>query len=172
MSTLASFQTRLDGSRSWYYDGLRGKVKRLSPLDWEHHLFMVFSAWECAAMANAGKSKGSADNWSNIEFVNITLLVDERKAFDDWLVANDKRISAIIGDIMADDYRLSCSWDGSNECFIATLTGKKDQKYNANRSLSSRSDNWWEAIALTVYKHVELSHERKWSGASGKNNWG
>jgi len=120
----------------------------------------------------ASKARGQNPLWNKTEFINISLDVEEGKKFKTWYAAQGEKIADILGQVMVDDYKISCSWDDSNQCFIGTFTGKEDQRFNAYKALSSRSDDWYEALALTVYKHVVMNNSGAWSGQAQRNNWG
>lgn len=168
----ASKQLQFKGLQLYYLDSLHGKVKRLRPLDWEHTLFNFLLTWESVVMKNSNKQNKQAASWNKIEFITRSMDETEAASFKQWVKSVDKEASTMIQDAMLDDYKLSVTWDDNNECFIATLTGKQEQRSNADKALSSRSDDWYEAIMLTLYKHHVLFNGGKWSGSSQKNNWG
>lgn len=120
----------------------------------------------------AGKQKQKVFDFSKIEFVNRNLKEDEAKAFTTWAKNENERIPDHLGQIMVDDYKVSCTWDDRNQCYIATFTGKEDQRVNDNKALSSRSDDWFEALAMNAYKHLVLFKGGAWEGETTKNNWG
>jgi hypothetical protein len=127
---------------------------------------------QIGAYAMAGKKSPSNERWNANEFVNIRLKDEEKVEFKSWCSAEGERINDMIGQACVDDYKFSLTWDDKNQCFIATMIGKEDQRHNAFKSLSSRSDDWFEAIALTVFKHVVLMRQGAWKGDTEKNNWG
>lgn len=118
------------------------------------------------------KPQTQAQNWSKIEFVNRNLLTEEADNFKKWEKSISSESGTLISQVMLDEYKLSITYDDNNECFIATLTGKDDQRNNPNKALSARSDDWYEAIMLALYKHLVLFSGNKWAGATQKNNWG
>ena len=120
----------------------------------------------------ASKQRNTNNSWNKIEFINIRLDVEEGKQFRDWFKAQSEKIPDLLGQIMVDDHKISVTWDERNQCFIATFTGKEDQRHNDNKSLSSRSDDWYEALALNCYKHLVMCKNGKWEGETEKNNWG
>lgn len=120
----------------------------------------------------ASKNRTSAPPWNKTEFVNISLDVEEGKKFRLWFEAQGEKIADLLGEVVVDDYKISCSWDDTNQCFIGTFTGKEDQRFNAYKALSSRSDEWYEALSITLYKHLVMSKSGAWAGATQKNNWG
>lgn len=130
--------------------------------------------WELEAEVHkmAGKDRTKVFDFSKIEFINRNLKEEEAKAFETWAKSENERLPDILGQIMVDDYKVSCNWDDRNQCYIATFTGKDTQRINDNKALSSRSDDWFEALAMNAYKHLVLFKGGKWEGETTKNNWG
>ena len=120
----------------------------------------------------AKKSSSNQSNWNKIEFVNVTLTEPQKKEFKVWAKEHSNEVADDLGQLMVDEYRVSIVWDDNNQCFIATFTGKVDQSTNADKALSSRSDDWYEAIALNLYKHKVIFGGKQWNGETTKNNWG
>jgi hypothetical protein len=120
----------------------------------------------------AGKQVKKYMDFGKVEFVNVTLNEAQKKEFLTWFKTEGERIADHLGQIMVDDYKVSCSWDDRNQCYIASFTGKEDQRVNEHKSMSSRSDDWYEALALNAYKHLVVFKGNTWDGETSKNNWG
>ena len=140
--------------------------------DFDHTSFGLFLEQESWVYAMAGKSRKNDARWGNTEFVNVTLTEPQRKEFKTWLTEKSETMPDEIGQLMVDDYKVSCNWDDNNQCFIATFTGKEDQSVNSAKALSSRSDDWYEALAINLFKHEVIFKRGKWSGETTRNNWG
>ena len=120
----------------------------------------------------AGKNRKTPNRFGDTKFVNVTLTQEQSKEFKAWYPAILDNLHDEIGQLMVDEYKVSCSWDDNHQCFIATFTGKQDQDFNSQKALSSRSDNWFEALGINLFKHVVLFGSKTWSGEEQKNNWG
>lgn len=120
----------------------------------------------------AGKNDKKYTNNYQTEFINRNLVEDEAKTFMAWFKTENERIADMLGQIMVNEYKVSCTWNDNNQCYIATFTGKEDNKHNPLKALSSRSDDWYEALAMTAFKHLILFKGGKWDGDTTKNNWG
>ena len=120
----------------------------------------------------ANKTEKKYTNFNQVEFINRNLLEEEKKSFTTWAKAETERIPDLLGQIMVDDYKVSCTWNDQNQCYIATLTGKEDCKFNPHKALSARSDDWFEALAMVTFKHLILFRSGKWEGETTRNNWG
>jgi len=97
------------------------------------------------------------DQWAGFAQVNIG--DSEREQFDLWVSAIGTGWWAALQDELAAGLKLTLVWDGQNDCFIASLTGRPD---NAGESewtacLSARSDDLFQSLALLVYKHLEVT---------------
>ena len=130
--------------------------------------------WRLAEQAHlmAGKTQTKYSNFNQTEFVNRNLLAEEGEAFKAWAKKENERIPDMLGQIMVNGYKVTCTWNDNNQCYIATFTGKEDAKHNVNKALSSRSDDWFEALAMNTFKHVILFKSGVWEGDTTKNNWG
>ena len=134
----------------------KGRYRGFRPHDFEQTSIDLFSYMERGFCDMAGKQKSKGNRFGNTEFVNVTLDVEQRKEFKAWFTTIVDDLHDEIGQLMVDDYKVSCSWDDNNQCFIATFTGKPDQNYNSEKALSSRSDNWFEALGLNLFKHIVI----------------
>lgn len=152
----------------------RGKpvIRGITTQAFDHASFMFLVQLEGWVHVMAGKQNKKAGNWGEMEFINVALTEQQKDEFKVWSKSKGETIADDIGQAMVNDYRLSCNWDDNNQCFIATLTGKEDQDFNAKKALSARSDDWFEAMALVLYKHIVIFDGRKWTGDGTKNNWG
>lgn len=170
--TIVDWRTWFQGHNSCSPNYKHHKLKGVTFRDFDHTSFGLLTHYESWVHKMANKKQSSGGNWNNTEFINLSLSEPQRKDFKNWYATEGERITDHIGQAMVDDYRLSCNWDDNNQCFIATLTGKPDQRHNASKALSSRSDDWLEAMALSMFKHLVIFKGATWSGESTKNNWG
>lgn len=99
------------------------------------------------------------DEWAG--YVQCSIDGPEKEAFDLWLSENPTAMPALLIDSLASGLKLTLVWDGANECFIATLTGRPDiegeREWTA--SLSARAGDMNTALSVLVYKHVEICGE-------------
>lgn len=120
-------------------------------------------------MANKGKSKKFV---SDIEFVNYKMDAAEKKAFKVWYVNSPEKYFTDLINLIATGYKSSVSYSDDLECFTHALTCQDETSPNYNKCLTSRSDDYWEAMAISMFKHLELSEGGIWVFESAKNNWG
>ena len=172
MSTLQTHQIHFDGLRSCQPRKGKPVIPGIGYAAFDRQQFSFLVEYEGWVHAMAGKQNKKAPAWGAMEFINVTLTEQQKDEFKSWSKKQSASIADDIGQVMVDDYRLSCNWDDNNQCFIATLTGKEDQDFNSGKALSARSDDWYEAIALALYKHMVIFDGKKWTGEGTKNNWG
>lgn len=111
-------------------------------------------------------------NYRQIEFVNINLSKAEKTQFKSWFAEHQAEIPTLMTAFIAQGYKLSLKWDNENECFIATSTCTDEGMENSGKALSSRSDDWVEAIALNYFKTDILSEGGVWESSGRGNSWG
>jgi len=116
------------------------------------------------------------DEWGGFAQVNVG--DNERPQFDMWLSAINDGWWPLLQDELAAGLKLTLVWDGANDCFIASLTGRPDidgvQPWTA--CLSARAAEMNMSLALLTYKHVEVTGGdwTEWliNGAKTKRNFG
>lgn len=122
------------------------------------------------------RKNGKRDDWGG--FVQISLDESDRERYDVWVSENPNAMWPLLIDSLAEGLKLTVVWDGANECFIATFTGRPDPmgKMEFTTSLSARNSDFIATLTLLVYKHVELCGEdwTDWliNGEKAKRNFG
>lgn len=94
-------------------------------------------------------------------FINYRLDKDEVRAFETWVAETNPNVYEVINDLTSAGYKMSISWDDKHTCFNVTITGGEASK-NAGKSLSSRSDEWSNALMMCLYKHTEIFRSGTW----------
>lgn len=122
--------------------------------------------------ANKRKPDNNGQNWSKVDFVNINLSKVEKTQFKAWFSENQAELPRLLSVFMAAGYKTSLKWDNSNECFIATVVCEDDSLENSGKALSSRSDDWVEALALNLFKTDVISEKGVWEASGKGNSWG
>lgn len=108
-------------------------------------------------------------------YINIRIDEETKLVYGAWLEGDGASFWALLEDAMAEGLKYGVSWDASNECYIATLTGNGMVGFNVRCCLSSRSSRFEDATALLMFKHVVMC-EGNWGNfrpSTGKTmNWG
>lgn len=97
------------------------------------------------------------DEWAGFAQVNVG--DNERPKFDMWLSEIGDGWWPLLQDELAAGLKLTLVWDGANDCFIASLTGRPDIDGQSawTACLSARAGEMNTALALLTYKHVEVT---------------
>jgi hypothetical protein len=102
---------------------------------------------------------GKDDQWGG--YVQCNIGDAEREAFDLWLSESIPYLPALLADTLATGLKLTAVYDGQNECFIATFTGRPDiaGQVEFTCSLSARGGSLEQAINVNLYKHIVVTGE-------------
>jgi len=97
------------------------------------------------------------DEWGG--FVSVRVSEEEREKFLLWYAENQADIQDLLTDCLAAGLKLSASWDGANMSMIATFTGRPSPSadWPFRCSMSARSGELFEAIALLLYKEFVVT---------------
>jgi len=97
------------------------------------------------------------DEWAGFAQVNVGDI--DKEKFEDWLSSIGDRWWPQLQDELAAGLKLTLVWDGQNDCFIASLTGRPDNDGQSpwTACLSARSADMFQSLALLTYKHLELT---------------
>lgn len=119
---------------------------------------------------SSSPSSSGANNMP--EFVRCELS-DDQKAF---VKANIPALTVIfeqLEELVADNYKLTISYDDTADCYSAFLIGKENQVSNAGYMLSAYAPVLNGCLALLLYKHFTVL-KQEWGGKAGKtseNSW-
>lgn len=147
--------------------GRRPPLKELEALTYVYLQLELLLGGEFMARNN---KSGNLDGMP--EMVSSKLTDEELLAFDQWLPKNEKNIWRTLTEILLDDIKLGVSWDAYNDCFVSSFTGKGDRQTNTGRCLMSRSSDWQEAIAINIFKHLEIYKRGKWENRNADKQRG
>jgi hypothetical protein len=106
------------------------------------------------------------DEWGG--FVQVSLDEAHREEYDLWLSEAGPNVWRELDDALGVGLKLSVSYDGSNQCYIGSLTGRPDvggaRAFTC--SLSARGGTFEEAVAVLIYKHASLLHYDWWDAVN------
>lgn len=124
------------------------------------HFNHIFNRLEIIMAARKGKSK--AFEKIDYEFVRGELNAEQKKDASTWMKKNQDDYSPMLDDLLANDYKLSMSFDSYNDTFVISLTGKPDNKHNAGKILTGRGKTWYLGLMSMLYKHHVLYKGAAW----------
>ena len=107
-----------------------------------------------------------------VTFVNIRLTLADKDAFLSWVNKEKIDIEKALNYCAEKGYKLSCTYDDDNVCWIVSLTGTKHAARNEKFSFSTRGEDVLEAICLAFYKSVVVCEDGDWTDFETDVAWG
>ena len=105
-------------------------------------------------------------------FITRRLTQAEAEHFMNWAEQGMEVLHEEVLGVLSMGVKLSLSWDDYNQSFIATATDRIERSPNKGHALSSRSDSWYEALLMTVYKIVVIAAGKNWKDIGDRSDWG
>jgi len=106
------------------------------------------------------------DEWGG--FVQVSIDEAHRHEYDEWVQDVGEGVYVELDDALGSGLKLTLVFDGANQCYVASLTGRPD--CTGDRAftccLSARAGTFSEAIAVLMYKHVALLHYDWWDAVN------
>jgi len=124
------------------------------------------TAGTSATTGQARRRSQPKDEWAG--FVQVSVSEARREEFDLWLSSIAEGIWREFNDAVGEGFKFTLSYDGANMCYIASFIGRPDLAGERAFSacLSARGGTFEEAVAVLVYKHVELLHKDWWDAVN------
>lgn len=108
-----------------------------------------------------------------VDFVNVRLEPDDKPRFLEWQKANQADLAQYIGEMLGSGYKVSVNLDDKNDCYIVAVTGTTNCRDNRGLCMTTRSDDWLEAICMAVFKHYVICDAGSWGTPEQHNqSWG
>lgn len=143
-------------------------LRRLNPLldDLAYHANCLM---EWTMPANGWDNKSA---YGDFKFAAVSLSDNEKKDFVAWRGEQVLTVTERIAEMAMLGYKLSVSADLDNQCFVVSLTMRNVGHPHHNTTVTSRSDEWDEALEMTAYKLLRMYPDQPLPTARKKNNWG
>lgn len=116
------------------------------------------------------------DEWGG--FVQVALTPLDKELYDQWFGEHSQHVNPLLDEDLGQGYKFSLTFDANNNAYIASYTGRPNDDGEAlpfRCTLSARSGEMADAIALLVYKHRQVCGT-DWADflINGKrvSNWG
>jgi hypothetical protein len=100
------------------------------------------------------------------EFVRGELTSDQKAAAKIWIDKHGSDLEILMGDVIASEHKISLSYDDYNDTFVASITGKPENAYNAGKILTGRGKTWYLAIMSALFKHHVIFDLKAWSDSN------
>lgn len=92
-------------------------------------------------------------------FVNVRMSEEDKAKYHAWVTGEGSDFWVRLEDYLSQGMKYGLSWDGENDCFIATFTGCGVSSSASRYCLTARSDRFEDATALLVFKHAVMANE-------------
>ena len=123
-------------------------------------------------MPKSASSRPNTNNWAETIFVNIKLTGKGKDQFTDWMNRKEPEIALDVAQFMSNGHKTSITWDSTNNCWIVSSTCKIQGSVNENHCMTSRSQEWYEAMCMNVFKSAVLCNNGAWSEQQESSDWG
>jgi len=125
---------------------------------WSNWFYREMEYITMAGKQRKAPGRKSLDQYS---FVRCELNAEDKKSAKMWIDKNLKDLPAIMHDVLADGYKLSCSFSSDHDTFTASLTGK-DGALNEYKTLTARHKDWVQATMTVLYKNAVMFKSGVW----------
>lgn len=108
-------------------------------------------------------------------YINLKLDDEQKNSFFTWFEDAGKATQQLLEDLLAEDAKVTFSYDRENQCHIISITGALVGNSNERYVVTSRAGTLDECLGLAVYKHFYLcdGDYADFRPSTGKmNNWG
>ena len=140
----------------------------------EYRISQLIRSIEDIVMARKGKKQNGNSDFSNYVFVRCELSAEDKKGAKVWIEENTAEFGTLLHDVIASDYKFTCSFSSDHDTFTACLVGKEDNPVNGKKTLTARHKDWLFAAMTVLYKHQVMFREGVWVSAevNDDDNWG
>lgn len=105
--------------------------------------------------------------------IHIRLDKKHLPKIQEFLKSHDNDPENVLQEIMSLGYKVSMSFIDDRASFVVTMSGTDRTKHNDKMSVSSWSDDFWEAVTMMGYKHFVICDGKSWEDHdTSSENWG
>lgn len=143
----------------------------LDQLTWslEHHVKAYFArCW--AGQEDMIMAKRNRDfNWS---MINVGLSEKQKHVFEETEQERIAELPETLLAVLTDGYKLSVTYLDRSSLFLASLSGVDEYSQNHECTINARHTRPMQAIALVIFKHLDICAGVKWKKAETGGDWG
>ncbi len=118
-----------------------------------------------------GKNKAKGGQ-TDFQFAEIRLTKDDKASFERWATENLADAPDLLDALVNSGIKVGYSWSDYNDCYSFSLTDLDEKSQNAHVVMTSRADNFQEAMMIALYKHYVLCDGGLWPVKSQESDWG
>lgn len=142
---------KIGHSFSWHY------VKIV-----EYRVGQFVNSLEKIAMAGKRTNSKAKFDASAYVFVKCELSAEDKIEAKAWVDKNTQNMGLLLHDVIASDYKFTCSFSSEHDTFTACLVGKEDNPINGKKTLTARHKDWIFAAMTVLFKHLEMFKGGVW----------
>lgn len=136
------------------------------------HLTRKVHQLEERVMASKNSKVQANEAWKTTTFVQYRLSREDKAAFEQWSSRKEGDVALDIAAFMSSGAKTSITWDTSNNVWIVSATMRDEDHKSYNQCLTSRSDDWYEAMRMNAFKALVLAGKNPWSSLQSEQDWG
>lgn len=114
------------------------------------------SYWRTCTMAKNHAKTYPKPAYEPLTYINNKLSAADIKKFDAWL-EDEPKVYETITKVFYEGYQAKVAHWGEKEVFNILLIAPKEGDINSGKAISSKSPNWFRALAMCAYKHTFLA---------------
>lgn len=104
--------------------------------------------------------------------INARLTKADQKVFHDTVTKTNQPAQDLVIELLEQGYKVSISFVDDRASFVFTVTGPKGHKINAEKSMTSWSDDLEEAMCMGWYKVRHVFNDGVWTDDEDHGIWG
>lgn len=117
--------------------------------------------------------KAKSNGWQGTtKFCAISLDTAGKEQAKAWLGKNGKDLDVLATDLVRAGWKSTFTWDGDNDCFIASSTQRYEDDKNFDICVTSRAPTMWDALMLNIYKITVMYKDQKLPVERAKMDFG
>jgi hypothetical protein len=105
-----------------------------------------------------GKKPAGKPTAGEFRFLNVVFTDDIKKKIEMWSRGEDD-VWKYVETLAGQGYRLGVSWDGHNDCAIASLTNRSGDGRYLGACVTVRGPSTWAAVVRLVGLHYAVAGE-------------
>lgn len=123
-------------------------------------------------MATKGIRKRKDVKKGEYTFVRLSLSAEEKEGAKSYSQKAAADIDVALTEVLASGYKVSFSYNETNDTVTCTFTGKPEESVNEFKMLTSFASSWWIALCVNLYKHWELFNGSVWEHEDDDEGFG
>ena len=105
-------------------------------------------------------------------FVNCKLSEKQKKEFTKWVVEQLPDVDMHITNVILGGHKVSLSYSEKNKSYSCAITCRDKGSSNNNKCVVSMHKSPYDALWVSLYKHVIILGENDWDDITGEDDWG